>query len=196
MFVSGRVIIVDWAIPKDKFVESRNPTKKSVKTESVNEFAGNTEETIKEEGFDESSDDEKETVTIKTEDLGESADDESIFEESDDSEEFAAEEDAEMEQEIKTEPEKPRPKTSHDIPEGKTVFLRNISFNVTNDELKAFMETIGPVYYAVICVDPLTEHSKGTGFVKFKVNMLLRLIIVTRIITFTRRGFYSSMLLY
>lgn len=32
------------------------------------------------------------------------------------------------------------------------------------------MEKIGPVIYAVICIDPLTEHSRGTAFVKFKVN--------------------------
>lgn len=30
-------------------------------------------------------------------------------------------------------------------------------------------EKFGPVYYALVCVDRLTEHSKGTAFVKFRV---------------------------
>lgn len=71
--------------------------------------------------------------------------------------------------ELKTVAERPQPKASHDIPEGKTIFLKNVSFSVTNDDLKDFMEKIGPVYYAVVCIDSLTEHSKGTAFVKFKV---------------------------
>ena len=66
--------------------------------------------------------------------------------------------------------ERPRPKPSHDINEGKTVFLKNVPFDVTNDELRAFIsEKIGPVYFAVVCIDQLTEHSRGTAFVKFKV---------------------------
>lgn len=61
---------------------------------------------------------------------------------------------------------------SHDVKEGLTVFLKNVSFSVNNDELKRFMkEKFGPIYYALICVDRLTEHSKGTAFVKFRVNI-------------------------
>lgn len=59
---------------------------------------------------------------------------------------------------------------SHDVKEGLTVFFKNVSFSVNNDELKRFMkERFGPVYYALVCVDRLTEHSKGTAFVKFRV---------------------------
>ncbi|KAJ8966466.1 hypothetical protein NQ317_011453 [Molorchus minor] len=29
------------------------------------------------------------------------------------------------------------------------------------------MSQFGRIFYALICVDKLTEHSKGTGFVKF-----------------------------
>lgn len=61
---------------------------------------------------------------------------------------------------------------SHDVKEGLTVFLKNVSFSVTNDELKRFMkERFGPIYYALVCMDRLTEHSKGTAFVKFRVNI-------------------------
>lgn len=60
-------------------------------------------------------------------------------------------------------------RVSNDVHEGKTVFLKNVPFSLKNEELKNFMEQFGPVYYALICVDSLTEHSKGTAFVKFKV---------------------------
>lgn len=59
---------------------------------------------------------------------------------------------------------------SHDVSEGKTVFLKNVPFSVKNEELKKYMEQFGPIYYALVCIDPLTEYSKGTAFVKFKVN--------------------------
>lgn len=61
---------------------------------------------------------------------------------------------------------------SHDVKEGLTVFLKNVSFSVDNNELKRFMkDRFGSIYYALVCVDRLTEHSKGTAFVKFRVNI-------------------------
>lgn len=63
---------------------------------------------------------------------------------------------------------------SHDTKEGLTVFFKNVSFSVNNDELKQFMKKhFGPIYYALVCVDRLTEHSKGTAFVKFRVNFYI-----------------------
>lgn len=66
---------------------------------------------------------------------------------------------------------------SNDVNEGKTVFLKNVPFSVKNDELKKYMEQFGPVYYALVCIDPLTEYSKGTAFVKFRVRFLIFCII-------------------
>ncbi len=57
---------------------------------------------------------------------------------------------------------------SNDVEEGKTLFLRNLAFDTSQDELKEFFEKFGPVHYALLCKDPLTEHPKGTGFVKYK----------------------------
>jgi nucleolar protein 4 len=58
---------------------------------------------------------------------------------------------------------------SNDVSEGRTVFIKNIPFSASNDDLKTCMEQFGPVIYALICMDPVTEHSKGTAFVKFRV---------------------------
>lgn len=61
---------------------------------------------------------------------------------------------------------------SNDVSEGKTVFLKNVPFSVKNEELKNYMEQFGPVYYALVCHDPLTEYSRGTAFVKFQVKVV------------------------
>lgn len=62
-------------------------------------------------------------------------------------------------------------RVSNDVSEGKTIFLKNVPFSVKNDELKKYMEQFGPVYYALVCIDPLTEYSRGTAFVKFQVKI-------------------------
>lgn len=67
--------------------------------------------------------------------------------------------------------QKPR-KISNDISEGKTVFIKNVPFSATNEDLKQCMLQFGPVYYALICIDKFTEHSKGTAFVKFIVRTI------------------------
>lgn len=61
---------------------------------------------------------------------------------------------------------------SNDVVEGKTVFIKNVPFDATNEDLRECMSQFGPLYYALICIDKLTEHSKGTAFVKFKVKMI------------------------
>lgn len=64
-------------------------------------------------------------------------------------------------------------RVSNDVSEGKTIFLKNLPFSVKNDELKKCMEQFGPVFYALVCMDPLTEYSRGTAFVKFQVRITI-----------------------
>merc|ERR1719438_207543 len=60
-------------------------------------------------------------------------------------------------------------KTGHDINEGKTVFIRNISYDSCEEDLGALMEEyFGPVVFAKLVWDKVMGHPKGTGFVKFK----------------------------
>ncbi|KAG8191638.1 hypothetical protein JTE90_012354 [Oedothorax gibbosus] len=59
-------------------------------------------------------------------------------------------------------------KDSRDVSEGKTVFLRNVSFATTQDSLKEAMAEYGDCVYSLLCMDPYTDHPKGTAFVKFK----------------------------
>ncbi|XP_072945579.1 RNA-binding protein 28 [Epargyreus clarus] len=138
---------------------------------------------IKSESEDEDDDDEEDGEnddSDKAEAENSSDEDEAAqngHESDEDSEEDGEDEDEEMNganeesddddgDDRKFSPDKQRVKLN-DAEDGCTVFLTNIPFSVDNDQLRTFAETIGPVKYALVCVDKLTEHSKGTGFVKF-----------------------------
>ncbi len=82
--------------------------------------------------------------------------------------------------EEKKKPERaPREKDSADTTTETTLFVRNVAWDVTQQQFREYMEQFGPVAYAVLCkaagdmkVEQLegslpTTH-KGTGFVRFK----------------------------
>ncbi len=46
-----------------------------------------------------------------------------------------------------------------------TLFIRNLPFSSTDESLRAHFELFGPVRYARIVLDHVTERPKGTGFV-------------------------------
>lgn len=92
-----------------------------------------------------------------------------IKEESDEEDQEEDFVDSEEEEEVKPKIKK-IPRKSNDVEEGKTLFLRNLDFGVTEDDLKSFFEAYGQLHYSLLCKDHLTEHPKGTGFVKFKVS--------------------------
>uniref|UniRef100_A0A5S6QXR3 RRM domain-containing protein n=1 Tax=Trichuris muris TaxID=70415 RepID=A0A5S6QXR3_TRIMR len=54
------------------------------------------------------------------------------------------------------------------ISDGRTLFIRNLSFEVTDEQLKEFFVKYGIVKYALVCRYKGTNHSKGTAFVQFK----------------------------
>merc|ERR1719449_141977 len=60
-------------------------------------------------------------------------------------------------------------KTGHDIGEGKTVFIRNLSYDTDQEDLKDLMEEyFGGVVFAKLVMDKVMGHPRGTAFVKFK----------------------------
>jgi nucleolar protein 4 len=88
-------------------------------------------------------------------------------EDDDDDESDSAEDgDADMEE------EKARKSRLDDLDQGKTVFLKCVPFTASEDDLRECCGKFGPLQYALICVDRITDHSKGTGFVKFRVKKL------------------------
>uniref|UniRef100_A0A0W0FWT2 RRM domain-containing protein n=1 Tax=Moniliophthora roreri TaxID=221103 RepID=A0A0W0FWT2_MONRR len=50
---------------------------------------------------------------------------------------------------------------------GTTLFVRNVPFIATEDELRTLFRSFGPLRYARITIDPETGRSRGTGFACF-----------------------------
>ncbi|XP_011257211.2 RNA-binding protein 28 [Camponotus floridanus] len=193
----NRPMIVDWAVPKNKFSENNVDVKPEIKTESTdeNKVHDTSEITVIDNSEDENSEVDAESnskdVSMKSiqEDIESEEEDTEIKHEvedtdnendnDNDSDDDSDDDDINItidQSVIKTEEESekncfnakhPR-QISNDVSEGRTVFLKNVPFSVKNDELKSFMEQFGPIYYALVCIDPLTEYSKGTAFVKFR----------------------------
>ncbi|XP_071452527.1 RNA-binding protein 28 [Hetaerina americana] len=164
----GRIIILDWALPKGLFIKNYQPPEpKSEPTE------------VK--------DKEDKRKTLETHHPENEDDEETTQEDASEKDESSSEvpdndEDAEEEEEYDESPRNrgspkhqfhekggPSKRAPQNVLDREcTVFLKNVSFQTTSEELKGFMEKFGPVVYALVCVDPVTEHSKGTAFVKFK----------------------------
>lgn len=61
-----------------------------------------------------------------------------------------------------------KPKQPSDVKEGKTLFIRNISFDTGEESLYALFEQFGEIDYCKILEDRRTGHSRGMAFVKYK----------------------------
>ncbi|CAG9856860.1 unnamed protein product [Phyllotreta striolata] len=150
----GRALSVDFAKSKKKYEEICKAKVKEEKTDENVEIKEECDVSVKDEPITDSTNEDQP-------DEEDSKSDNELEDESND--EDAS--DVEMDENIKEE-HKPR-MVSNDVTEGKTIFIKNVPFDATNDDLKKCMWQFGRVYYALICKDKLTEHPKGTAFVKF-----------------------------
>jgi len=149
----GRPIAVDWAVPKDKFKDEKKEEIKEEKMES-NEGAGDSD--YEDEGIQD--------VEMKKE--------ESEDEDEGDSEDENEDPDEESESEDTKPQYKPHNLShGHDVDEGKTVFIRNLSYESCEEDLKDMMEeNFGFVVFAKLVMDKVMGHPRGTGFVKFRTR--------------------------
>ncbi|KAL0117997.1 hypothetical protein PUN28_008993 [Cardiocondyla obscurior] len=183
----NRPMIVDWAVSKTKFSENGIDVKSEIKTEptdeddvqDITEIKTSCSDQNKVSDSDAESDGEQDSVKLES-----NFDEVKVHEIEDDNENevYDSNDDSDMnitidksikkedsdEEENRSELGKRPHRVSNDVSEGKTIFLKNLPFSVKNEELKQYMERFGPVYYALVCIDPLTEYSRGTAFVKFK----------------------------
>uniref|UniRef100_A0A8D8R9P3 RNA-binding protein 28 n=1 Tax=Cacopsylla melanoneura TaxID=428564 RepID=A0A8D8R9P3_9HEMI len=192
-----RTISVDWAVPKSTFEKTKKGSeevkkdKSKTKTEDADDTESDKDEDQDSDGCEimEDGDEKPELSDMEAESDNEK---ESNSEEDDDTEDDETDEDESMDdEEIKTESQDKAVKSeeqndkkpgqqqnkkkvkSNDITEGKTVFLRNVPFHIDNNRLKQVMIAefgYSTIMYALVCIDPLTEHSKGTAFIKFKTE--------------------------
>jgi len=64
--------------------------------------------------------------------------------------------------------DKKKVKKGNKFDEKTTLFVRNISFDTTEEEFKEYFSTYGDINYAKLCINPQTNMHKGTGFVQYK----------------------------
>ncbi|KAL5104219.1 RNA-binding protein 28 [Taenia crassiceps] len=55
-----------------------------------------------------------------------------------------------------------------DTAEGRTIFIRNVSFDADEDSLHQFLANFGKLIFVKIVKDKLTQHPRGTAFAKFE----------------------------
>ena len=159
----NRPIAVDWAVPKEVFVGQKNDAEVKQEDETM-EVAESVE------GDDDSKVEVKQEDEESDEDDDHDEESDEDNEESDEDDEDEGDEEEEMETDTKTAPAH-NLKTGHDINEGKTVFVRNISYDSCEEDLAAMMEEcFGKIVFAKLVLDKEMGRPRGTAFVKFKLR--------------------------
>ncbi|QRW07102.1 RNA recognition motif protein [Ceratobasidium sp. AG-Ba] len=139
----GRVVAVDWALSKNKWEETV-AQRQDEDTMDVDE-AGDGEKEDEDDEEEENEDDEDE----------------------DDDEDSFVQENSEAENGSSDEEETHERPLLPNTDVGTTLFVRNVPFEATEDELRTLFRTFGPLRYARITLDKDTGRSRGTGFVCF-----------------------------
>ena len=173
--IETRPIAVDWALSKDKW---DNEINKKDGDENMDE--GNNDEDKKDEGNNESErDDDKSESSNESEiddDKSEDSNESESESDEDNEEENEVDEDeimAELGDESATEEEEDDDDDDDDesrpppLEPGLTLFIRNIPFEATEDELYKLFRSFGKLRYAKITMDYESQRSKGNGFVAF-----------------------------
>ncbi|KAL9943648.1 RNA recognition motif-containing protein [Verticillium nonalfalfae] len=189
--IDGRTIAVDWAVEKEEWdnqqgaeADTEKPAKpaKKIKEKPEEKPESKTEKTAKKsvksaqpasddadaqlnadlENFMKNTmgnlEDEEDSDEEEESDEDDDEDDGAKLEESDEEEESDAEESKPTEQ-----PEAAKKTTNNDS----TVFIRNLPFTTTDEQLKSHFARFGPVRYARVVMDRATDRPAGTGFVCF-----------------------------
>ncbi|XP_049498947.1 RNA-binding protein 28 isoform X2 [Panthera uncia] len=192
--IKGRTVAVDWAVAKDKYKNTQSasaPGEKRLgpKHQELSKENGREEEdgTEEEEDEEEEGEDNKEARVTKPTQIPKKAikkaptvesseedhsDEDSDLEESDsvDDGDELAESDTDSEQQededVQVSKKKKR-KLPSDVNEGKTVFIRNLSFDSEEEELGELLQQFGDLKYVRVVLHPDTEHSKGCAFAQF-----------------------------
>ncbi|XP_069567255.1 RNA-binding protein 28 isoform X1 [Brachyistius frenatus] len=114
---------------------------------------------------EENDDDDDDEDEDEDEDDGSGLDSNGDQEESEDEEEDDEDEDDESAQKKTSKKLLPS-----DVKEGKTVFIRNLSFDTEEEGLEEILLQFGELNYIKIVLHPDTEHSKGCAFAQFKTK--------------------------
>jgi nucleolar protein 4 len=155
--VDGRTLAVDWAADKETW-EKAQADARGIAAEVAPKDPGKTEgdervDSGQSEDEENEDDDEdgKDDGGVKIYYDGDAEDDSNLEDDADE----------DVEEEIP----KPRMTSNENV-----LFIRNLPYTTSDEDLSEHFEEFGPVRYARIVVDRETERSRGTGFVCFRTK--------------------------
>ncbi|XP_075590333.1 RNA-binding protein 28-like [Dermatophagoides farinae] len=144
----NRTVAVDFAVSKDLYVKHLQQEKQEEEKQC---------EQIIDDNHQTSDDDEKDDSVDNENDIDDDDEKDDNEDDIDDNEELMAES-----------MKKKRHRTKSDVDEGKTIFIRNIDFETSEESLANVFESFGTLEYCRICCNDYNGRSKGSAFVKFK----------------------------
>ncbi|KAJ3127082.1 hypothetical protein HK100_009923 [Physocladia obscura] len=187
--INGRIVAVDWSLPKEAFIKNAGDgvagndddddgkkiaEKKDEEEESDLEIqqdedegedgSEEKEEENKEEEEEEEEEDNDVEITLDGAAVEQVYDDPDFMEE-DDIENNSNDDKAAAREEKQINAEAAAKKVKQE--EGCTLFVRNLLFETTEEELNAKFSTFGKLRYTRITKDPITGRSRGSGFICF-----------------------------
>ncbi|ETV93339.1 hypothetical protein, variant 23 [Aphanomyces invadans] len=156
--LKGREIVVDYAVAKSEYVKAQAAQTDSAPATEAGEK--DAEESDDEEG-------DNDEAGGEAPDLDQ--DENTLEMDDDDDDDIDALLDAKEEEEEDDANASTGPKLDTDSQRERTVFIRNLSFQTTEDGLaEAFKTQFGPVEYARVVMDRGSGLSKGVAFVRFR----------------------------
>ena len=166
--VDGRTLAVDWAVDKKQWEQQQSKGGEATGSSSAVEDA-ETEDISAEEGEGhKDKDDEDDEDDDMDEDLKNFMKNHMQNLEDEDSDaEDPEEEDENQEDDSTSKGELSAPKKAPTTDNSTTLFIRNLPFTTTDEQLKSHFEGFGRVRYARVVVDRATDRPAGTGFVCF-----------------------------
>ncbi|XP_060779605.1 RNA-binding protein 28 [Neoarius graeffei] len=186
--IKGRPVAVDWAVSKDKFMANQPSSASGGKKKDNSEVTEADDEEEDDEPAEKQSKAQQEEHSHSNSETGSASDDDDDEEEEDhskdsededdeennDSESLDADSDAsddeDMDEDENAKKKKPNNPLPSDVNEGRTLFIRNLSFDSDSEGIEEILLQFGELQYVRVVVHPETGHSKGCAFAQFKTK--------------------------
>uniref|UniRef100_A0A671Y8A7 RNA-binding protein 28 n=1 Tax=Sparus aurata TaxID=8175 RepID=A0A671Y8A7_SPAAU len=167
--IKGRQVAVDWAVPKDRYLSTQQPSSAGNKnTAEATAKHPDTESDEEEEEEEEVNEEEEEEE--EEEGDGDGDDDDVSQEEEDDKSSLGSNDD--QDESVDEDEDEDEEEDEEDKAEKAGLFLIfwNLSFDTEEEGLEEVLLQYGELNYVKIVVNPDTEHSKGCAFAQFKTK--------------------------
>uniref|UniRef100_H3DKS7 RNA-binding protein 28 n=1 Tax=Tetraodon nigroviridis TaxID=99883 RepID=H3DKS7_TETNG len=195
--IKGRQVAVDWAVPKDRYIATQSSSNagKIKKRQKAEEKNTSEEAAQQPDAKRQSEEDDNKTAPAEPPKktcepqrvymplvlqyyrnfyrvLSKPATQQEMESESEDETSNEEEDDISLEEDVKKDKSAQKKVVKKNLPsdvkEGRTIFIRNLSFDTEEEELEKVLLQFGELNYVKIVIQPETEHSKGCAFAQFR----------------------------